>query len=1554
MTAQEAFSIAFDEAVVLDASPNNPAAMPGAGNMGGGMGGGMGGLGKKPKKEMSMADHMRIYHPHGFDPNTDKCKLFDRMVSNLESQGIDHETAIKRAIAAHNFGSKSTPKGGDIGETKQYSPEQIDDMVNQMVANPSLTLSLESVPLVQPEMIKTVVGEISVETTTQKAIAQVLSQQAEQGNESARNQLQDLIDYQELIKGYEYNDGDQQATTPEQAETFTSEDGSFSISPNERAVAIINADEDGMLGKKELFQNRVNLEAQLRTAKTPEEENDIRASIETINRLFNGQDNPDGGDILEESNTQKKIGMMQTPTLYKPKASVVAEIGENGGNETGNGGEVDDPNIIRSTSGKSGININNSPQEIKEILQQDPNKRSIVSQILDLNEKLNETTDKNEYAEISNKVKALFKDLVAGTKYEKDFNNLSSGDSNEDVPTQPGQNKLTGGEGKVSLPPPKPEEERKQKEHISPENPSSATVTPEEPRKEGGSSKPPVPPSGGDVPPNTPPYPEEQKPETPKPEEKKPDEPKKGGGEESSPEQPKTPIDNTPRDEEFRVGDDKYELDGTRYTDVSGKGLLRGMISSFFAGLRGEGIITGWDRISGRWDAMKRSESGERVRDGITAALIGSAIADYMGKDLSDDARMELSAIQDMFNSAKTPEKGLSVVQKFQKWKDKFGFSDDAKFTGGNKKVSDSMDKIHADGGVLGSGQKIDNEGNIVDGGEAANREIPTIDILGKPGFRKSDGSISWNDESNVENLEEKKEIIQKALDKVSIEAETDEVTPSFNSTFVKFKIKGPIPKSVVDKLTTQLAFDLGVKNEEVSVAVDTKSKQLVVGIRNDTAADISTKKIMESDEWKKACKTMRCPIIIGRTNDGEAVIRDMKDLTHLLIAGDTGKGKSVAMNTILCSMMMAKSPKELKTVLIDLKKVELSRYKDSAHNAVPVATELEDAMKSLEFVKQEMENREKLLEQAGVTNIDDYNAKAKAEGKDTLPTLILGIDELTELKSAGGKAVDNLLKTIGDKGRASGIHMICATQKPTKGNIGEVKTNFPSRLAFPISTREGSESILENRDANSLVGKGEFIFRDEKGVHRGKGSAMADADNDPQRVVDYWNTGKVTPPSESEKPTESEKPSEPEKTKDTEEPKKPESKPEPEKKKKTLDISSRENALASIKAMKDEAIAKADEALAKTGDLEKYEKALDKADEMERRQMNIVNRRFPEEEEDGSDLDMPESGSDNGRTGDASDEADDSPSKIMERAKKRLEREKEKIKKARDEGRLSERKARKQLSELDKRYNDAEAVFNANGTSDAILDALEPEEKTNENNESDSGQSNENNGNDVVQNNQESKESRQEAEKNAALSKTVKPRNKRKNAQFRKLSKKEFELVSNKLATMKDWEVDTDDSNGVEAADDNNRVHVRNPKNGSYGFIDLSDGKFKPEVNTAHPEYEGMRKVDEKWVAGPKANATRSAHTALQALATIALREGISLEEAILSHSADKRFKDKIPQDILQRAKDGEELDFDKESARLRDQANRYQYGWDQAPNNQTIIANAIAEALSRIEQGN
>jgi S-DNA-T family DNA segregation ATPase FtsK/SpoIIIE len=235
--------------------------------------------------------------------------------------------------------------------------------------------------------------------------------------------------------------------------------------------------------------------------------------------------------------------------------------------------------------------------------------------------------------------------------------------------------------------------------------------------------------------------------------------------------------------------------------------------------------------------------------------------------------------------------------------------------------------------------------------------------------------------------------------------------------------------------------------------------------------APIALREILESDAWRRS--TAALPLALGLSSVGETVIADLATAPHLLVAGATGSGKSVGLNVMLTSLLLSRSPRELRLALIDPKVVEFSRYRDLPHLLAPPATETEDAIALLEWMCSEMDRRYSVFAARGVTDIISFNAL----GGESLPRVVLVVDEYADLSSVARKDVEGPITRIAQKARAAGMHVILATQRPSVDVItGIIKANFPSRIAFKVSQRVDSQTILDRAGAERLVGRGDSL----------------------------------------------------------------------------------------------------------------------------------------------------------------------------------------------------------------------------------------------------------------------------------------------------------------------------------------------------------------------------------------------------------------------------------------------------------------------------------------------
>lgn len=237
----------------------------------------------------------------------------------------------------------------------------------------------------------------------------------------------------------------------------------------------------------------------------------------------------------------------------------------------------------------------------------------------------------------------------------------------------------------------------------------------------------------------------------------------------------------------------------------------------------------------------------------------------------------------------------------------------------------------------------------------------------------------------------------------------------------------------------------------------------------------IHIKDILESEAFKS--KDNILPVALGKTTDDLPYVLDITDTPHLLIAGQTGSGKSVGLNSILVSMLLTKTPDELRLMLIDPKRVELQPYESVPHLLCPVLTELDEITKGLSWVLEEMDNRYKKFSILGVRNIEGYNEKIPSNLK--IPHIIIVIDEFADLMLASKKTIETTIIRIAQKARATGISLILATQRPSIAVVtGLIKANFPTRISFRVSSQVDSKIILDKIGAEKLLGNGDMLFK--------------------------------------------------------------------------------------------------------------------------------------------------------------------------------------------------------------------------------------------------------------------------------------------------------------------------------------------------------------------------------------------------------------------------------------------------------------------------------------------
>ncbi len=345
--------------------------------------------------------------------------------------------------------------------------------------------------------------------------------------------------------------------------------------------------------------------------------------------------------------------------------------------------------------------------------------------------------------------------------------------------------------------------------------------------------------------------------------------------------------------------------------------------------------------------------------------------------------------------------------------------------------------------------------------------ELPTTQLL---------NALCLKDTSLDENEIDQK--IQDLLGKLRTFKIDGDIIRTYSGPIVTTFEFRPAPNVKVSRilgLSDDLAMTLCA--ESIRIQAPIKGKDVVgIEIPNSQSQTIYLREILESELFQKSSSPLT--LALGKDIVGNPFITDLKKLPHLLIAGTTGSGKSVGVNAMILSLLYKNPPDQLKLVMIDPKMVEFSIYADIPHLLTPIITDPKKAIGALQSVAKEMERRYSLMSEYKVKTIDSYNEQAPSNGVEAFPYLIVVIDELADLMMTGGKEAEFPIARIAQMGRASGLHLIVATQRPSVDVVtGLIKTNLPSRVSFRVGTKIDSKVILDTDGAQSLLGRGDMLF---------------------------------------------------------------------------------------------------------------------------------------------------------------------------------------------------------------------------------------------------------------------------------------------------------------------------------------------------------------------------------------------------------------------------------------------------------------------------------------------
>jgi len=345
--------------------------------------------------------------------------------------------------------------------------------------------------------------------------------------------------------------------------------------------------------------------------------------------------------------------------------------------------------------------------------------------------------------------------------------------------------------------------------------------------------------------------------------------------------------------------------------------------------------------------------------------------------------------------------------------------------------------------------------------GDSSGWQFPSIDLL--------DNSSSRPDAGNIQN---NAGIIQKTLANFGINSTMGDV--NVGPTVAQYTLK-PEDGVKLNKITTlDRDLSLALAAHPIRIEAPIPGKSLVgVEIPNKSTAIVRLRSILETETWKN--RRSNLSVVLGLDVAGHPQIADITKMPHLLIAGATGSGKSVAINTLLLSLLYQNTPNELKLILVDPKRVELSPYNDIPHLLTPVIVDADKTVSALKWAIAEMEHRYRILQQAGKRNIEEYNS---SKGNEGIPYIVIVIDELAQLMAVSANEVEGFIVQLAQLARAVGIHLIIATQRPSVDVItGLIKANITTRVAFSVASQVDSRTILDQSGAEKLLGMGDSLF---------------------------------------------------------------------------------------------------------------------------------------------------------------------------------------------------------------------------------------------------------------------------------------------------------------------------------------------------------------------------------------------------------------------------------------------------------------------------------------------
>lgn len=375
--------------------------------------------------------------------------------------------------------------------------------------------------------------------------------------------------------------------------------------------------------------------------------------------------------------------------------------------------------------------------------------------------------------------------------------------------------------------------------------------------------------------------------------------------------------------------------------------------------------------------------------------------------------------------------------------------------------------------------------------------KLPPISLLNQP-----ERKVNRNEQRE---LAEKAAKLEQVLHDFGVNAHVIDVKKGPSVTRYEIQPATGVKVNSITKLADDIALNLEAKSLRIEAPIPGKAA-VGIEVENDNSSTVTIREMIESPEFESS--KSKISFVVGEDIAGNHVVADLKGMPHLLIAGSTGSGKSVCINSLIVSMIYKSTPDEVKFILIDPKVVELGNYNGIPHMLIPVVTDPSKAAAALAWAVQEMNDRYKKFAETSVRKLEEYNKKMEKEGhpEKVLPQIVIIIDELADLMMAAAKQVEESICRLAQLARAAGMHLVVATQRPSVDVVtGLIKANIPSRIAFAVSSQVDSRTILDRAGAEKLVGKGDMLFYPLGKPQPERLQGPFVTDDEVTAVIDFW-----------------------------------------------------------------------------------------------------------------------------------------------------------------------------------------------------------------------------------------------------------------------------------------------------------------------------------------------------------------------------------------------------------------------------------------------------------------